>query len=116
MFFKKDNLIVRDKPIEHCAVFGVTCDDIGYSVSQELYRGLMALQHRGQESSGISILQEGGKIFTYKKTGLVSKVLNERNRSHLWGNIGIGHNRYATTGASEFSSADYIQPYHLKTF
>ncbi|TFF97242.1 MAG: amidophosphoribosyltransferase [Promethearchaeota archaeon] len=114
MLFKKDKLKMRDKPIEHCAVFGVICDDIGYSVSRELYKGLMALQHRGQESSGISILQEGGKIFTYKKTGLVSKVLNEKVRSHFWGNVGIGHNRYATTGASEFSSSDYIQPYHFK--
>ena len=32
----------------------------------------------------------------------------------MWGNIGIGHNRYATTGAQEYSSLDYIQPYHFK--
>ncbi|MBY9005224.1 MAG: amidophosphoribosyltransferase [Candidatus Lokiarchaeota archaeon] len=103
-----------DKPKEHCAVFGVTCDDIGFSVSQILYTGLIALQHRGQESSGISILKTGGKINTYKRKGLVSKVLNDKILSRYWGNIGIGHNRYATTGSEGFSSQNYIQPYHFK--
>ncbi|MFX0188938.1 MAG: amidophosphoribosyltransferase [Candidatus Hodarchaeota archaeon] len=114
MHLKKKNNNTRDKLLEQCAVFGVICDDISYSVSQLLYQGLIALQHRGQESAGISIFQTGGKIFTYKKKGLVSQVLNEKIQSHFWGNIGIGHNRYATTGASEFSSSDYIQPYHFK--
>jgi amidophosphoribosyltransferase len=104
----------NDKPIEQCAVFGVTCDDIGYSIIKLLYSGLIALQHRGQESTGISLLKTGGSIYTYKRRGLVSKVLNKNILSSLWGNIGIGHNRYATTGAQEFTSADYIQPFHFK--
>ncbi|MHA1272187.1 MAG: amidophosphoribosyltransferase [Promethearchaeota archaeon] len=103
-----------EKPQEHCAVFGVTCDDVAYSVSKLLYTGLIALQHRGQESSGISIMKTGGKIFTYKKKGLVSKVLNDRVLSGLWGNVGIGHNRYATTGSTEYQSPEYIQPFHYK--
>jgi amidophosphoribosyltransferase len=103
-----------DKPVEHCAVFGVTCNDIGYSVSKLLYKGLIAQQHRGQESTGISILKTGGKIYTYKRKGLVSKVLNNKKLSQYWGNIGIGHNRYATTGSQEFSSRDYMQPFHYK--
>ncbi len=110
---RKRNLI-RDKPKEHCAVFGVTCDDYGFSVSKLLYQGLISQQHRGQESTGISILKTGGNIFTYKKKGLVSKVLNDKALSHLWGNVGIGHNRYATTGATEYESLDDIQPFHYK--
>lgn len=105
---------MREKPREHCAIFGVTCDDIGYSVSNFLYRGLIALQHRGQESTGISLLKTGGNIFTYKKNGLVSKVLKEKIISQYWGNVGIGHNRYATTGAVGFNSSLYMQPFHFK--
>jgi len=106
---------MRDKPFEHCAVFGVTCDDIGFSVSKFLYQGLIAQQHRGQESSGISLLKIGGKIYTHKSKGLVSKVLNNKILSRFWGNIGIGHNRYGTTGSQEYDSLDYIQPFHYKS-
>lgn len=113
---KKINASVceRDKPREQCAVFGVTCNDIGFSVAKFLYTGLIALQHRGQESTGISILKTGGDIHTYKKKGLVSKVLSNKTLSKFWGNVGIGHNRYATTGAQEFSSQDYMQPFHFQ--
>ncbi|TFF92045.1 MAG: amidophosphoribosyltransferase, partial [Promethearchaeota archaeon] len=103
----------KDKPKEHCAIFGVTCDDIGFSVSKYLYKGLIALQHRGQESTGISVLKTGGRIYTYKQKGLVSKVLDSKRLSQYWGNVGIGHNRYATTGSEEYYSQDYIQPYHF---
>jgi len=106
--------IKEDKPLEHCAVFGVACDDIRYSVTKYLYSGLIALQHRGQESTGISIMNTGGHIFTYKRKGLVSKVLNNKMLSKFLGNVGIGHNRYATTGSQDFSSKDYMQPFHLK--
>ncbi len=103
-----------DKPKEHCAVFGVTSDDITFSISKFLYTGLISLQHRGQESTGISILKTGGSIFTYKRKGLVSKVLSKEKLSRFWGNVGIGHNRYATTGSEEFYSSEYIQPYHFQ--
>ncbi|MFX1326747.1 MAG: amidophosphoribosyltransferase [Promethearchaeota archaeon] len=105
---------MREKPGENCAIFGVTCDDLGFSVSKLLYQGLMALQHRGQESTGISLLKTGGRIFTYKKNGLVSKVLKNEIITHYWGNVGIGHNRYATTGAIGYKSSNYIQPFHFK--
>ncbi|MFX1363859.1 MAG: amidophosphoribosyltransferase [Promethearchaeota archaeon] len=114
MQFKKRIKQIREKPREYCAIFGVTCDDLGYSVSNYLYRGLIALQHRGQESTGISLLKTGGRIFTYKKNGLVSKVLNEKIISQYWGNVGIGHTRYATTGAVGFKSSLYMQPFHFK--
>ena len=108
------NRLRRDKPREHCAVFGVTCDDDNYSITRLLYLGLISQQHRGQESTGISILKTGGKIVTYKAKGLVSEVLNQKVLSNFWGNVGIGHNRYATTGAQEFESKDYMQPFHFK--
>ncbi|MFX0002654.1 MAG: amidophosphoribosyltransferase [Promethearchaeota archaeon] len=114
MVIKKKRKQLREKPRENCAIFGVTCDDLGYSVSRLLYQGLIALQHRGQESTGISILKTGGKIFTYKKSGLVSKVLEDKIISQYWGNVGIGHNRYATTGAVGYKSTDYMQPFHFK--
>jgi len=114
MFSKKKRQIMREKPREHCAIFGVTSDDIGFSVSNLLYQGLTALQHRGQESTGISILKTGGNIYTYKKNGLVSKVLDNKILSQFWGNVGIGHNRYATTGATGYKSTDYMQPFHFK--
>jgi amidophosphoribosyltransferase len=114
MLSRKKGKEVREKPRENCAIFGVTCDDLGYSVSKLLYQGLIALQHRGQESTGISILKTGGKIFTYKKNGLVSKVLEDKILSQYWGNVGIGHNRYATTGAVGYKSTDYMQPFHFK--
>jgi amidophosphoribosyltransferase len=114
MFLKKKGQKTRDNLRENCAIFGVTCDDLGYSVSNLLYRGLIALQHRGQESTGISILKTGGKIFTYKKNGLVSKVLDEKNISQYWGNVGIGHNRYATTGSVGYRSSLHMQPFHFR--
>lgn len=104
----------RDRPLEHCAVFGVACDDIGFSISRLLYSGLISQQHRGQESTGISLLKTGGNIYTYKKLGLVSKVLNKKVLSRFWGNVGIGHNRYATTGSQEFYKPEFLQPYHFK--
>ncbi|MFX1592616.1 MAG: amidophosphoribosyltransferase [Promethearchaeota archaeon] len=114
MLFKNKRKKKREKPQENCAIFGATCNDLGYSVSKLLYQGLIALQHRGQESTGISILKTGGKIYTYKKSGLVSRVLEDKVISQYWGNVGIGHNRYATTGAVGFKSSLYMQPFHFK--
>ena len=113
MHIKRKSEKLVNKPKEHCAIFGATCNDIGFSVTKLLYQGLIALQHRGQESTGISILKTGGKIYTYKKNGLVSKVLENKVLSQFWGNVGIGHNRYATTGATGYKSTDYMQPFHF---
>ncbi len=114
MPIRKKNYKKRHSLRENCAIFGVTCDDIGFSVSKLLYQGLIALQHRGQESAGISVLKTGGNIHTYKKNGLVSRVINNQVLSQYWGNVGIGHNRYATTGSTGYKSTDYIQPFHFK--
>jgi amidophosphoribosyltransferase len=86
-----------DKPEEACGVFAIYAP--GQDVAKLTYFGLYALQHRGQESAGIATF-EGAKVHLHKDMGLVSQVFNETILSRLPGNIGIGHNRYSTTGSS----------------
>jgi amidophosphoribosyltransferase len=90
---------------ESCGVFGV------YSTSEDVARltffALFALQHRGQESSGIATA-DGKKIRVFTGMGRVSNVFNEDSLSHLTGHIAIGHNRYSTTGSSRVGNAQPI--------
>jgi len=86
---------------DSCGVFGI-CNS-KHDVVGNIYYGLMSLQHRGQESSGISTLKNG-KISSRKVWGLVSQNLKPK----LWrlsGHIGIGHVRYSTTGTSTLANA-----------
>ena len=91
-----------DKPQEECGVFGVwSMEDI--DAAQWIYYGLVALQHRGQESAGIVVCDTKGpigNICAHKGMGLVSEVFHTDVLSRLRGNIGIGHVRYSTAGAS----------------
>ena len=84
---------------EKCAVFGVYGK--GLDVARLTYFGLYALQHRGQESSGISAA-DGTEIKTHKSTGLVVQVYTEDDLQKLVGHMAIGHNRYSTSGGSLF--------------
>jgi len=90
---------------EKCAVFGV------YSRSNEAartaYYGLWALQHRGQESSGIAT-SDGHKIHVHSDHGLVANVYRNEDLDKLPGNIAIGHNRYSTSGGAD---AVHNQPF-----
>ena len=79
-----------------CGIVGIV--DAG-GVSQPLYYALFALQHRGQESAGISTW-DGSSFYKYKGMGLVSEVFSEQTLRDLKGHIGIGHVRYPTTGAN----------------
>ncbi len=83
---------------EECGVFGV-CSRGPDDLATMTYYALYALQHRGQESAGIVVNDDG--LFTYAKgEGLVSEVFHpEKLRSLGSGNIAVGHVRYATTGA-----------------
>ena len=104
---------MNDKPREECGVFGILRAE-QVNVARSIYYGLNALQHRGQESAGIAVCDtygEKGNINTYKGMGLVSEVFHEDVLNSLTGNIGIGHVRYSTTGASNIQNA---QPYFLK--
>lgn len=71
---------------------------------------LFAMQHRGQEASGISSSCDG-KIYTKKDKGLVSEVFDEASLDYLRGNMAIGHNRYATAGSDSVLDA---QPVYAK--
>lgn len=86
---------------EECAVVGVYGVE---SASWLAYYSLFAMQHRGQEASGMSVF-DGEKIHTHKSQGLVSEVFAENSLQTLKGSIAIGHNRYATAGKQSSSEA-----------
>ena len=95
---------------EECGVFGIW-DTTQNEVAGSIYYGLMALQHRGQESAGIAVCKtdaEKGNLCLHKQMGVVSEVFNEETLSKLHGNIGVGHVRYSTTGASNIENAQPI--------
>ena len=110
------NIYQEDKLHEECGVFGVWSDNPA-SVSHLLYHGLMALQHRGQESAGIVVCDTNGpigNIQSHKGMGLVSEVFTEEILEKLHGNIGIGHVRYSTAGASMVENAQPISLSYVK--
>ena len=98
---------------EECGVFGV------YSAKHEdvaslVYYGLFALQHRGQESCGI-VVNEDGVFTSHKGLGLVSEVFtHEEMKKFPHGEIAVGHVRYGTTGGNSLSNCQPIQVNHLK--
>jgi|SRR3990167_5269382 len=95
---------------EKCAVIGVT-NKRNFDVSRLAYLGLWALQHRGQDSSGIAS-RNGSGLNVYKKSGLVSQVYDEASFTKLKGHVAIGHNRYSTSGGKNDS---LNQPYTDKS-
>lgn len=96
-------LIMPDKFHDECAVFGV----YGHKEAANLtYLGLYALQHRGQESSGI-VSSEGQKFHVEKGMGLVADIFTKKVIRRLRGNKAIGHNRYSTAGNSSLQN---VQP------
>ena len=84
---------------DKCGVVGVYSYDESVDVASWIYSGLYTIQHRGQESAGISVLKEG-RINTHVGMGLVSDVFDNNLLDILNGNVGIGHVRYSTTGDS----------------
>ena len=87
---------------EKCAVFGAYGK--GLDVARLSFFGLFALQHRGQESSGIAAAN-GETITLHKGMGLVSQVFNDELIENLKGHIAVAHNRYSTTGGSKVKHA-----------
>jgi amidophosphoribosyltransferase len=85
-----------------CGVFGVYAPD--RDVARLAYFGLFALQHRGQESAGIAV-SEQGRLTGLRDLGLVSQVFDEQKLGGLRGQVAIGHNRYSTTGSSQWANA-----------
>ena len=98
---------------EECGVFGVyspeKCD-----VASTVYYGLFALQHRGQESCGI-VVNDDGVFCDYRDIGLVNDVFKPETLRRLGeGNIAVGHVRYGTTGSNDRANAQPIVVNHIK--
>lgn len=98
---------------EECGVFGIysaTPD----ALAADTYYGLFALQHRGQESCGI-VVNDDGLFNEYKDTGLVNDVFTPEILDRLGqGNIAVGHVRYGTTGGNGRNNAQPIVVNHVK--
>jgi len=96
-------LIRSDKLREECGVFGV----YGHPEAANLtYLGLYALQHRGQEGSGI-VSYDGSQFHVEKGIGLVNELFTQDRLQRLLGRTAIGHNRYSTAGGSGLKN---VQP------
>ncbi|MDD2886617.1 MAG: amidophosphoribosyltransferase [Aliarcobacter sp.] len=90
-----------------CAIVGIYGNDNAARLASV---ALFAMQHRGQEATGISSSCEG-KIYTKKDRGLVSEVFTDEALKYLKGNMAIGHNRYSTAGGDSILDA---QPVYAK--
>ena len=101
------------KPREECGVFGIFSNHTE-DLASLVYYGLYALQHRGQESAGI-VVNDDGIFRSYKDVGLVNEVFNAQRLNELGlGNIAIGHARYGTTGTDKRLNAQPIVVNHIK--
>ena len=110
------SVVSDDKLHEECGVFGIY-SLAGDDVAEDIYYGLVALQHRGQEAAGIAISDtEGpmGNLSIKKDMGLVSEVFSEKDLHEMKGNIGVGHVRYSTTGGSVVENAQPIAMNYIK--
>ena len=94
-----------DKLKEKCGIVGIYGKDL--PVSRLAFFGLFALQHRGQEASGITT-NDGDKLKTHKGVGLVSQVYKEEDIEKLSGYIAIGHNRYSTSAGGALNHAQPV--------
>lgn len=98
---------------EECGVFGVMGTK-RENVASIAYYGLYALQHRGQESCGI-VVNDDGVFSSYKDLGLVSEVFSKDTLAHLSeGNMAVGHVRYGTTGGTTRTNCQPIEVNHQK--
>ncbi len=99
-----------DKPRESCGIFAISDHP---EAAKMTYFGLYALQHRGQESSGIAVEKENG-IVSHKGMGLVPDVFDPTHLELLEGRSAIGHVRYSTTGSSILTNAQPFVVRHRK--
>src|SRR6266487_3350717 len=85
-----------------CGVLGICAPD--RDVARLAHFGLHALQHRGQESAGIAV-SDDGHLTVLREMGLVTQVFSEQKLRGLRGQLAIGHTRYSTTGSAQWSNA-----------
>jgi amidophosphoribosyltransferase len=100
----KQHILEDDHFHDHCGVFGI----VGHPEASKLtYLGLYALQHRGQESSGIAS-SDGVDLHFHKNLGLVQEIFTPEVLSHLPGALAIGHTRYSTAGDNTLVNAQPV--------
>jgi amidophosphoribosyltransferase len=87
-----------------CAIVGIYGSE---NAAKNAYYALFSMQHRGQESSGISSA-DGKKIHLVKKRGLVTDIFDEDSFEELKGTCAIGHNRYSTAGSDSLFDAQPV--------
>ncbi|MBA4337152.1 amidophosphoribosyltransferase [bacterium] len=90
-----------------CGILGIISSQ---NVAQEIYDGLLTLQHRGQDSAGIVTFDD--QFHLKKGNGLVRDVFDAKNMLMLTGNIGMGHTRYPTAGSYKASES---QPFYVNS-
>ena len=106
--------IYADKPREECGVLGIFNKGDFDDVVGECYYGLYALQHRGQESCGIAV-NDDGVITVHKDVGLVNEVFPKETLAALpRGRMAVCHCRYGTTGSSSVLNAQPLVVRHVK--
>jgi len=91
-----------------CGIIGIVSHT---PVNQEIYDGLLVLQHRGQDAAGM-VTSDGKRLYIRRKNGLVTDVFREEHMQRLVGNMGVGHLRYPTAGSSSNSEA---QPFYVNS-
>ena len=105
--------MIFDEIHEECGVFGVFAPNAA-DVASLTYYGLYSLQHRGQESCGI-VVNDDGLFFSHKDLGLVSEVFTSETLSRLpHGRIAVGHTRYGTTGKTNRANCQPLEVNHQK--
>lgn len=112
---KKDDVFLENegKLKEECGVFGIFSNDSELDCASLTYYALFALQHRGQESCGIAV-NDDGTIIYHKNLGLVPEVFNEVVLNHLKGQMAVGHVRYSTTGSNLRENAQPLVTKYVK--
>ncbi|MDR0302998.1 MAG: amidophosphoribosyltransferase [Treponema sp.] len=99
---------------EKCGVFGIYSMDTNSDVAAQAYLSLFALQHRGQESCGIAVCNEGLMQY-HNDIGLVPDVFSRETLDKLGkGNMAVGHVRYSTVGQKSRANAQPLVVMHLK--
>lgn len=102
-----EDMLAKDKMEEECGVFGVYCKE-NKEVAQMCYYAMYALQHRGQESAGITVSNDG-QLYSYKGMGLTADVFTEETLNQLQGNAAIAHVRYSSFKDNKIENAQPIE-------
>ena len=98
---------------EECGVFGVMGKE-AFDIAHTVYYGLYALEHRGQESCGI-VVNDDGVFFSHKDLGLLSEVFDEERLGKFpQGSMAVGHVRYGTMGGNNRNNCQPIEVNHQK--